>query len=129
MNLRHFPMDSQVCYLDFASYGYPVSQVDYYWKHSIKSLDMDEPPNMPIFRLGGIRKSKHYKRLRYRQLLPSITGTAVHPFQRLLRQPDLRTGHSHSDGVVGSAMAREGQQSHSGCAHYYNSADHNHSDH
>ena len=54
MNLRRFPMDDQICMLEFSSYGYSVSDVFYNWLNTTNILK--KTVNLPEFDLLGEKR-------------------------------------------------------------------------
>ena len=60
MDLKYFPMDTQICELDFESYGYPREEVDYNWNETslnettLKGREM----SLPNFRVINLFQQK-----------------------------------------------------------------------
>ena len=121
MNLRYFPMDTQMCKLDLSSYGYSEKDVVYLWKNvtlSHKKQNFHIPEfefigghfyNISKEGSTGMNKFSKNFILLYYKLLNNTTrifftpdrGNVLPEAYGLLFQPDLRAGRSHSDHIMG----------------------------
>jgi gamma-aminobutyric acid receptor subunit beta len=59
MDLRHFPMDSQLCNIEIESFGYTMSDIRYKWARGATSVGVSNDLSLPQFRVLGYRQRAH----------------------------------------------------------------------
>ncbi|CAL8113696.1 unnamed protein product [Orchesella dallaii] len=58
MDLRHFPMDSQLCTIEIESFGYTMSDIRYKWAAGPGSVGMGDV-SLPQFKVYGYRQKSY----------------------------------------------------------------------
>jgi len=56
MYLGHFPMDSQLCYLEMESFGHTMSDIQYRWNDGDNSVQVSPDVSLPQFKFLGHRQ-------------------------------------------------------------------------
>ncbi|XP_021947667.1 gamma-aminobutyric acid receptor subunit beta isoform X1 [Folsomia candida] len=56
MDLRHFPMDSQLCNIEIESFGYTMSDIRYKWAKGAGSVGVSNDVSLPQFKVMGYRQ-------------------------------------------------------------------------
>ncbi|CAL8139032.1 unnamed protein product [Orchesella dallaii] len=59
MDLRHFPMDSQLCTIEIESFGYSMSDIRYKWAAGPGSVGISWDLSLPQFKVHGYRQKTH----------------------------------------------------------------------
>ncbi|OXA53523.1 Gamma-aminobutyric acid receptor subunit beta [Folsomia candida] len=56
MDLKYFPMDSQLCNIEIESFGYTMADIRYKWAKGAGSVGMSEEVSLPQFKVLGFRQ-------------------------------------------------------------------------
>jgi len=56
MDLRYFPMDSQLCNVEIESFGYTMKDIHYIWADGPTSVGMSNEVSLPQFKVRGYRQ-------------------------------------------------------------------------
>jgi len=56
MDLRYFPMDSQLCYMEIESFGYNMADIRYKWNDGLNSVQISSDVSLPAFKVLGHRQ-------------------------------------------------------------------------
>ena len=56
MDLRHFPMDSQLCNIEIESFGYTMSDIRYVWHVGPTSVGVSTEVSLPQFKVVGYKQ-------------------------------------------------------------------------
>ncbi|CAG7832010.1 unnamed protein product [Allacma fusca] len=59
MDLRHFPMDSQLCNIEIESFGYTMSDIRYKWAKGPNSVGVSNEVSLPQFKVWGYKQRAH----------------------------------------------------------------------
>ena len=60
MDLKYFPMDSQICNLEIESYGYSTDEVEYFWVDT-NGTTLDNDISLPNFYIITNFNVKNYQ--------------------------------------------------------------------
>ena len=52
MNLQYYPMDRQLCTLEFESYGFSTADISYVWAKGQGSVGMSSTVELPEFKIA-----------------------------------------------------------------------------